>query len=124
MSLPVPPTNQNKDISTGHDFTLQLNGPNGVVAATRLNNYDVKVDWYAPEAGAIDGITRRQSDIKGYTMTLEFERTNNFLDTLLATIQANFLIDGTQQYLTGTETINEKDGSVSQFIYQNGDIQI
>lgn len=114
-----------KDISTGHDCTLQLNGPNGIIAFTRLTMFDVKVEYYAPESGALDGITRRQSDIKSYTVSIEFERVNNFLDMFLAAKQANFLIDGTEQYLSATETIRERtSNNINQYIYQNCDLQI
>lgn len=114
-----------KDISTGHDFTLQLNDVNGVIAFARLKTWNPVVDYYAPESGAIDGITRRQSDIKGYTVSFEFERVNNFIDMFLAAKQANFLIDGTEQYLSATETIRERSSNaLNQYIYQNCDLQI
>jgi len=114
-----------KDISTGHDFTLQLNDSTGVIAFTRLTQFDVKPEYYAPESGALDGLTRRQSDIKSYTVSFTFERVNNFIDQYLAAQQANFLIDGTEQYLTAVETINERStGNISQYIYENVDLQI
>ncbi len=115
----------NKDISTGHDFTLQLNGTDGVISFARLTSFTPKYEYYDPVSGALDGITRRQSDVKNITVDFEYERTNNFFDVFMAVKQANFLVDGTEQYLTATETIRERSsGSLSQWIYTNVDLQI
>lgn len=115
----------NKDISTGRDFTLQLNDANGVVAFARLTEWDVKIDYFSPESTAVeDGITRRQSDIKGYNVSFTFERVDDSIDRFVAAQQANFLIDGTQQYFSATETSREKDGTINQYLYSNVDLKI
>lgn len=108
------------NFSIGKDVVLDVVTPSGVLALpVTTTSFEAKPEYNKIASVGLDGINREASIPKGWRGTIGLDRRNNVIDAFFAQQEAGYYAG--QNVLTAsiTETIQESDGSVSQFRYVN-----
>jgi hypothetical protein len=106
------------DFSIGKDVVLDVITPSGVLnLPVTTTGFEAKPEYNKLASVGLDGINREASIPKGWRGTITLDRRNNVVDAFFAQQEAGYYAG--QNVLTGsiTETIQEADGSVSQYRY-------
>ncbi|PHV13709.1 hypothetical protein CSQ90_27065 [Janthinobacterium sp. BJB303] len=101
--------------SVGRDLSLDIIGPNGPVNLNQIVGFTAKPDVTDKKIKGLDGITRHLRFPDGWSGSFDLERQNNVVDDYFSTLEANYYAGLNESPATITETIQEVDGSVSQY---------
>ncbi len=106
------------DTNIGRDVTLDINDPRqGIVRFALLTGFDAKPQFNKLESKALDGIPRFRAVPHGHRITFNFDRQDRSIDDYFAAQEENYFNGGRSPLVTITETIQELDGSASQWVY-------
>ena len=111
-------------ISIGKDITVTFDDNNGNVVTTRVKMFSSKQKTANRETIALDGINRHLNIPTGFEGSIEAERTGPQLDQFIFNLEQIYAQGGPIPLITITETIQEADGSVTQFQYQGCVVQM
>ncbi len=102
--------------SYGRDIRLDINLPNGgVLTLPEITDYDIKPSTHTDSYVRIDGRPRHNSIPSGGAGTINVKRVDSTIEDFQAAFEANFYAGAAQLKGTLTETINNPDGTVSQY---------
>lgn len=110
-------------ISIGKDTTVTLDDNNGNVVTTRTKSFSSKQKTSNRETVALDGVNRLLNIPIGWEGSFEFERTGPQMDAFINNLEAQYAAGGVTPLVTVTQTVQEADGSVSQYQYQRCVVQ-
>jgi hypothetical protein len=104
-------------LSSGIDHKLTFTDVNGVQNFTIIENFTSKEDAVTDKLIAMDGTVRHPKFHQGWSGTFMLERNSDFMDAYIAVQEAAYYQGLDQVNLTIQETIQENDGTVSQYQY-------
>jgi hypothetical protein len=104
--------------SVGRDVVLDIVGPDGPIRFSLITKFSSKPDTEDKKIKGLDGRTRPVIFAMGWSGTFEAERTNDEIDSYFAQLEANYHAGINNPPCTITETIQEADGSVSQYRFE------
>jgi hypothetical protein len=102
----------------GRDVALDIIGPYGPVRL-KIMAFEAKPKIANSEITPLNGLTDELLIPKGWTGTIDVERTDSTLDDFWAKWEDDFYNGVVQPPATITETIQETGGSVSVYRYEN-----
>jgi len=103
--------------SVGRDLSLDITGPNGPLSFSQITGFSSKPDISDQKIKGMDGITRHLRFPDGWSGSFDLERQNSVLDDYWADLEANYYAGRNELPVTITETIQEVNGSISQYRY-------
>lgn len=106
----------NVGFSLGRDISLDIVDPNqGLLRFPIRTGWDVKANYHEINSVGLDAVPRHEDVPAGWTGSLDLDRADNTVDSYFAQMEANFYAGQRQPRVTITETIQERDGSISQY---------
>jgi hypothetical protein len=105
-------------ISVGKDITVTFNDNNGNVVTTRVKMFSAKQKTSNRETVALDGVNRHLNIPMGWSGSIEAERTGPELEAFIFNLEQIYVSGAAIPLITITETIQETNGSVTQWQYQ------
>jgi len=105
--------------NVGRDCTVVLIGPFGRVDIPNVTMFSCKQETANIKIDRLDGVQLMAELPKGWTFTIEAERSSNSLDTLFARTEAAWYQNGAVLQATLYQYINEVDGSTSTYQMDN-----
>lgn len=103
--------------SVGRDVSLDIVTASGPLTFGLITKFTSKQDITDKKIKGLDGITRHVRFPDGWSGTFDIERQDNTLDDYFAQLEADYYDGLNEQSCTMTETIQEVNGSVSQYRY-------
>jgi len=103
--------------TVGRDLSLDIIGPNGPLSFSQITGFTSKPDITDQKIKGLDGITRHLRFPDGWSGSFDIERQNSVLDDYWAQLEANYYAGLNELPVTITETIQEVNGSISQYRY-------
>ncbi|MDB5965528.1 MAG: hypothetical protein JWQ72_2028 [Polaromonas sp.] len=105
--------------SVGRDYSVDILTSRGVLAisAAAITEFDSQPATTNTSSKGLDGITRYAVFPDGWKGSFTIDRMSGALDAFWAQIEADFYAGVNTQGGTITETIQEPDGSISQYRY-------
>ncbi|MFS2114312.1 hypothetical protein [Herbaspirillum frisingense] len=103
--------------NVGRDISLDIISPNGPLDFGLVTNFHPKQEVVEKMIKGIDGISRPVRFYNGWTGTLDIERRGDAVDAYFALSEQSYYDGVDEGSCTITETIQEPDGSVSQYRY-------
>jgi hypothetical protein len=106
-------------LSVGRDTTIVLNDPNsgGVPAVAHVTSFDTKQDHTKLKSKGLDGVVRHAVEPDGWSGKIALDRANPNLDKLFAILETAYYAGTNVLPQTITQTIQEDDGTVTQWQY-------
>lgn len=108
-------------ISIGKDTQITLDDNNGNIVTTRTKAFSAKAKYSSKETVALDGVNRHLNIPIGWEGSFDAERTSNALDLFINRLERIYTSGAPVPLITITQTIQEADGSVTQYQY-NGSV--
>lgn len=105
------------NFSVGRDVSLDIITSNGPLSFGLITKFTSKQDIVDKKVKGIDGITRHVRFPDGWSGTFDIERQDSTLDDYFATQEQQYYDGIAEQGATITETIQEVNGSISQYRY-------
>jgi hypothetical protein len=105
--------------SLGKDITFTVNTPTGPLTLNGKTDYDIKPMTTDVRHKDLDGNTVYGYIPDGWKITIRLDRQDPTVDNYFAQLEAAYYAGVNLQGGTILETIQEKDGSVTQFRYTN-----
>lgn len=103
--------------SVGRDVALDITGPNGPLVLSQVVGFMSKPDITDQKIKGLDGITRHLRFPDGWSGSFDIERQDSTLDDYWSQLEANYYAGLNEAAVTITETIQEVNGSISQYRY-------
>lgn len=103
--------------SVGRDLSLDITGPNGPLSFSQIVGFTSKPDITDKKIKGLDGITRHLRFPDGWSGSFEIERQDSTVDDYFSQLEANYYAGLNELPVTITETIQEVNGSISQYRY-------
>lgn len=103
--------------SVGRDLSLDITGPNGPLNFSQITGFQSKPDITDQKIKGLDGITRHLRFPDGWSGSFDLERQNSTLDDYWSQLEANYYAGLNELPVTITETIQEVNGSITQYRY-------
>jgi hypothetical protein len=103
--------------NTGRDISVDVTGPNGIINLSIVTDFSRKQDVTKLKSAGLDGFTRHYNVPDGWSGSLTLDRANRSLDDLIAAYETAYYAGSSRVQGTITETIQEVDGSISQWRY-------
>lgn len=106
-----------QDFSVGRDIqSVTINTPFGILAPSLVTDFSAKPEVSKKKSkGLTDGLVRTIVMQEGYNGTIELDRKNQAVDRFFAQLEAAYYAGQNIGYSTIMQTIQEKDGTISQF---------
>lgn len=106
-------------INVGRDTTIVMNDPTagGVPAIAYVTSFDTKQDHTRLKSKGLDGTVRNAVEPEGWSGKITLDRANQNLDKLFAILEAAYYNGTNVQPQTITQTIQESDGTITQWQY-------
>lgn len=101
----------------GKDVTLDIVGPQGPLNFKILTGFSAKPNYKSIDSKGLDGIDRFEDLPGGWSGDLSLDRSDSTVDDFFAQKEANFYTGLSSTTVTITETIQETNGSISQYRY-------
>ncbi|GGY07114.1 hypothetical protein [Paludibacterium paludis] len=106
------------EFSTGRDVSLDFITPTGPLRLAGLKNFSSKQDLTDKKIKLINGRTVHQRFFDGWSGAFEAERADSTLDDYFCALEDNYFSGNPENPITITETVNEPDGSISQYRFE------
>lgn len=103
--------------SVGRDVSLDIITSNGPLSFGLITKFTSKQDITDKKIKGIDGVTRHVRFPDGWSGTFDIERQDSTLDDYFAQLEQDYYDGIAEQGATITETIQEVNGSISQYRY-------
>ena len=103
--------------TVGRDISLDITGPNGPLVLNQIVGFMSKPDITDQKIKGLDGITRHLRFPDGWSGSFEIERQDSTVDDYWSQLEANYYAGLNELPVTLTETIQEVNGSISQYRY-------
>lgn len=107
-----------QDYSVGRDVSLVIFTNQGVIGTSLLTSFDARPIMADIKVIGIDGVMHPAYLPEGHEGSFEVARTDSGLDDYFAALEENYYEGADLPQGTITETIQERDGSVSQYRYE------
>lgn len=104
-------------LTSGIDHKITFVDINGVEQYSLLESFTSKEDATVSKEIQMDGNVRHPKFHVGWSGSFVLQRNSPFADSYFAAQEASYYLGADQLNLTITETIQENDGSVSQWQY-------
>ena len=106
-------------LSVGRDCTIDLTDPNtgGIVSLAVVTSFDAKMDGTQLKSKALDGVVRHATEYDGWSGSINLDRKNPNLDAFFAVLEGLYYSGQNVAPQTITQTVQESDGSISQYRY-------
>lgn len=104
--------------NVGRDVSLDIVSPTGPLEFGLITKFTSKQDITDKKIKGLDGITRHVRFPDGWSGTFDIERQDSTLDDYFAGLEDDYYAGLNEQSCTLTETIEEVNGSVSQYRYE------
>ena len=105
-------------MSVGKDYAIDIVQSGGqVLRLGNVTDFDAKPNTKDLKSEGIDGIVRHAIIPGGWTVTLSIDRQDRGVDDFFAQFEADYYAGKTLRNMTITESINEADGTISQWRY-------
>ena len=106
-------------MSIGRDIAVDVILPSGQhMQIANITNFDRKPKNKKLESAGLDGLHRMATIPQGWTLSMDVDRMDRALDDFFTGIEEQYYNGETVQNVTVTETIQEPDGTISQFRYE------
>ncbi|PKN07937.1 MAG: hypothetical protein CVU24_17990 [Betaproteobacteria bacterium HGW-Betaproteobacteria-18] len=105
--------------TVGRDVTLTIITSSGPLNLSLITSFKSKQDTSEQKVKGLDGITRHARFYDGWSGSFSLDRMNSNVDDYFAQLEDNYFMGINELPCTITETIQEVDGSVSQYRYTN-----
>lgn len=102
-------------LTSGISHTLVLTDLDGLKKFTNLESFSANENADVQDHTDIGGITRHPKLHQGWHGTFVYQRGSNDLDMYFANQERNYYQGGDQINITIKETINELNGTISEF---------
>lgn len=107
------------NFSIGRDVSLDIVGQNGqIVSFNLITTFDAKQVTEKVTIRGLDGTVRYLEIPEGWDGTIGITRGDRALDNFIASLEALYYAGGNVLGQAITETIEEPDGSLSQWRYE------
>lgn len=108
------------NLSVGRDTTIVLNDPNsgGVPNILYVTSYEAKQDHIKLKSSALDGVVRHGVIPDGWSGRIMLDRGNQNVDRLFGVLENAYYNGINILAQTITQTIDEADGTITQWQYQ------
>ena len=103
--------------TVGRDLSLDITGPNGPLVLNQIVGFMSKPDITDQKIKGMDGITRHLRFPDGWSGSFEIERQDSTVDDYWSQLEANYYAGLNELPVTITETVQEVNGSISQYRY-------
>lgn len=112
--------------SVGRDGQAIINHPlaGGRLDLRHMTGFRMQSSMAKLSSTSLKGLTRERSIPKGWTGEFDADRTDSTVDNFCTALEEAFFNNLPFVYGTVTVYINETDGSVSTFIFQEADIWV
>jgi hypothetical protein len=107
------------NFSVGRDLSFSLVTPTGTLALNGLTDYSIKPMFTDLKHKGLDGNVLHAAIPDGWEINVKLDRQDPTLDQYFAALEVSYFAGQNIQGATLSETIQEKDGSVSQYQYTN-----
>lgn len=115
----MPVQSQFGTLSIGKDISVNVTLPSGAqLIIANITSYDRKPKQTPLLSKGLDGVNRTATIPDTWELAFDVDRQDAVLDQFFAALEALYFSGGTVQNATILETIQEADGSVSQYRYQ------
>jgi len=104
--------------SIGRDYTLNVVTAQGILPITAITSFKSKQETTEQKVKQIDGTVDTVVFYDGWSGAFMVERKDGTLDRYFCQLEADYFAGIQEGELTMTETITERDGSISQFRYR------
>lgn len=104
--------------SVGRDLSLDIIGPGGPISLSLITGFNAKPDYAEIRIKGLDGVTRNVRFPDGWSGSFDIERQDGTIDSYFAQLEDDYYAGQDELPVTITETIQEADGSISQFRYE------
>lgn len=104
-------------LTSGIDHKLTFTDINGVEQFASLESFTSKEDATVNKQVQMDGNIRHPKFHEGWSGSFMLQRNSDFTDAYFAAQEASYYLGEDQIPLTISETIQESDGTISQFQY-------
>lgn len=107
------------NLSVGRDTTIVLNDPNsgGVPNILYVTSYEAKQDHIKLKSSAMDGTVRHGVIPDGWSGRIMLDRGNQNVDVLFGILENAYYNGNNILPQTITQTIDEADGTITQWQY-------
>lgn len=108
--------------STGKDLIVTLSDNNqGLITTTRAKQVTWKQNAKIQTTQPMDGFTRHLQIPGGWDVTMDYERTDNSLDTYIINVENKYLNTGASAPLITMQfSIAEQSGAISTYVFTGG----
>ena len=107
------------NLSVGRDLSFALALPTGNIAINGVTDYEIKPMFTDLKHKGLDGNVLHAAIPDGWQVSLRVERADAQVDDYFAQLEAAYFAGTNIQGATLVETIQEVNGSTSQFRYTN-----
>jgi hypothetical protein len=101
--------------TVGRDISLNIIGPKGPLNFNQITGFQSKPDTTDQKIKGLDGVTRHIRFPDGHSGSFEIERQDSTLDDYWNDVESGYYAGINEQPVTITETIQEVNGTISQY---------
>lgn len=105
--------------NTGRDVSVDIAGPNGIITLSIVTDFNSHQMVSKLKSAGLDGVTRYYNVPDGWGGSISLDRANRNLDDLITLYENAYYQGSVFVYGSITETIQEVDGSISQWRFTN-----
>ena len=105
--------------NTGRDVSIDVAGPNGIISLSLIVDFTSRQMVSKLKSSGLDGVTRFYNVPDGWGGGISIDRADRNLDDLIAAYENSYYNGSVFVFGTITQTIQEVNGTISQWRYQN-----
>lgn len=106
------------DFDIGKQASLTIVADGAILLSTQITAFDSKMETKTLESRPLGSPTIRKHIPDGWSFSYDIDRLGPTFDNFFADQEDSYWNDGGEPSIFITETIREKDGSVSQYRYE------
>jgi hypothetical protein len=104
--------------TVGRDYSVVIQTATGPLQLNKITSFKSKQEVTDVRVKRLDGITDHVRFFDGWSGSFDIERQDSIVDRYFAQIEANYYAGLNEQPAQIYETIQEANGSVSQYRYE------
>lgn len=114
-----------QNFSTGKDVTLQVVTPDGILSIPLATSFKPEPEYSEIKSKILDGRTLKDFIPDGWKGTIQLDRSDAGVDQYFAQLEDNYYNGVTPGgAVTIFETIQEKDGSITEYRYDEVSLKL